>query len=794
MEDLFESYNSYIKTFCENLKGEVEKVMNNHEDYGGKVHICAISRKMPKLLDILHDDLKEIWDSLIVITEITLPFVDWNNMKAILLADDAIYYGSTFSAVYNQIRSYSPNVRIVPLCCIKASEAVLPFDNDLLATTLERSIGHYFVNCLSIVFRKQCTPFEVEFPVFSAKLPKAGCLNIKTLIDLLKKYGLDVYEINNHINQITEQSDAKTDIVELGINLSEDNKMCKKIRFFVKDDSLLISSICAYSVYQKELVMENMFQGTVYEDPWRYIYGRIGLRYINEYFYKTLCIAMNFLYSIDTFWGLKKIILKCVSDSLSEEGDLSIELRKREIQLLFGYDISEKLLKWYDQNKAMEQETFSLGIPQGIDGISADREFFPRDFKFIDYYNIVRNRLLKRFYYTSGAVMSLFYVQNVMLDKMNRVFYMMNSDRLKYGHTFSSIISLLKRSGLQMDEKDKIEDVHKWVDAHIDSATIVPQYILVEDSRQEKFWHRVFRSGENEIYFISHWARLCVAIFNKERELVGRNVLEEEFFSCMLSWIYKKFNLWNYFYDKSILKYELNSYNIYMQMDTGIISVMDVLCNLEIIQKPSGGKVALNDEMLDTELGTDSILPQNVMDDILDYMENLHKVMPNIDDYRYFVPFFNAKLGGAGITVANTEIDPLQHLFDFMESAVDCKMEKREMVRNFSSVKKQCYMTCLSEFTSRETWYSPCKKLKDEELYHEIENLLSADNMKSRGYMVLLKIIELTVWETDKEQLLDFLKVQKNSSSSDLMGMASSSNIHVYKKILQQGKKAWSFL
>lgn len=794
MEDLFDSYNGYINTFCENLKGEVEKVISRYEDYGGKVHICAISRKMPKLLDILHDDQKEIWDKLIIITEITLPFVDWNNMKAILLADDAIYYGSTFSAVYNQIRSYSSNIRIIPLCCIKASETVLPFDNDLLATTLERSVGHYFVNCLSIVFRKKCTPFEVEFPVFSAKLPQAGSLNIQTFTDLLRKHGLEVYEINNHINQVTEHGNNKIDkAVELGINLSEDNKMCKKVRIFIKGDSLLISSICAYSIYERELVKENMFQGTVFEEPWKYIYGKISTRYKNEQYYKTLCIALNFLYSIDTYWELKNTFFQCISDSLSEEGDLSIELRRREIQLLFGYDISEKLLKWYNQNKDNEQEAFSPDSPHDIDGISTDREFFPHDFKFTDYYHTVRDRLLKKFNYTSGAVMALFYVQNVMLDKMNRVFYMMNIDRLKYGHTFGSIVSLLQRAGLPMDGKDRIEDVHKWVDAHIDSATIVPQYILSEDSKKEKFWHRVFRSGENEVYFISHWARLCVAIFNKEKELIGREVLEEEFLSGLLSFIYKKFNLWNYFYDKSTIIYDSYSYNTYMQMDTGTISVMDVLYNLEILRKPNEGKVALNEEMLDTELGADSVLPQNVMEDILSYLKNLHQVMADIDDYRCFVPFFNAKLGGVEVTAINKNTDKLQCLFDFMQSVIDDQWERKEMIRKLSFVKKTCYLSLLSDITRDETWYSSHKVIDDRKLYLEIVNLLSEDKLYSYGYMTLLKIIELTVWEIEQENLLDYLRLQKNPSLNFLMGMASGSKSSIYKKIIQQGKKVWSF-
>lgn len=47
-------------------------------------------------MDLLHEQLRSIWDSLEIITEFTVPFIDWPKVKVLLLADDAIYYSSTF--------------------------------------------------------------------------------------------------------------------------------------------------------------------------------------------------------------------------------------------------------------------------------------------------------------------------------------------------------------------------------------------------------------------------------------------------------------------------------------------------------------------------------------------------------------------------------------------------------------------------------------------------------------------------------------------------------------------------
>ena len=77
---LFDNYNSYINTFCEKFLDEVKDAFIHHEDVKGKVYVCAISRKTPKLLDLLRTkkgDIDAIWDKLTIFTEITLPFIEW---------------------------------------------------------------------------------------------------------------------------------------------------------------------------------------------------------------------------------------------------------------------------------------------------------------------------------------------------------------------------------------------------------------------------------------------------------------------------------------------------------------------------------------------------------------------------------------------------------------------------------------------------------------------------------------------------------------------------------------------
>lgn len=164
MENLFDQFDIYIDSFCKCLQEQVEAIAKNAPKEN--VFICAISRKTPKLLDLLRNKLAPIWDKVTVFTEIAIPFMDWSNIRQLILIDDAIYYGSTFTAIYQQILELAPDVTIIPMCCVRASEANLTIDNDLKTTLVSRNKGHYFVNCLSRRFREQCLPFEVEFPVF----------------------------------------------------------------------------------------------------------------------------------------------------------------------------------------------------------------------------------------------------------------------------------------------------------------------------------------------------------------------------------------------------------------------------------------------------------------------------------------------------------------------------------------------------------------------------------------------------------------------------------------------------
>lgn len=796
MADLFDEYNGYISSFCENLRREVKQIIEKRkEDYSGKVHLCAIARKTPKLLDIVHQRLNDIWDKLLVVTEITLPFLDWKEIKVILLADDAIYYGSTFNSVYQQIRRYAPNVRIIPLCCIKATELSLPFDKDILTSSVQRSVGHYFVNCLSIDFRKQCNPFEIEFPVFTINLPDGHTFDKEILWDTLQGIDCTSYTVNNHISQILKRRNEEIDISEFGIDLSDDGKTCKKIRFYLKSGILLVSSICTYPIYQKILISDVPFKGTIYEELWNFITKKINGQLKDENYYKTLCIALNFIYSIDVFLNRQDMIKECISNQLEKE-DIPFELRQRELILLFGQEIADFALDWYKRTFVDgNAKAATMLNPMPVNGLYFDDEYLPNEFKFRDYYYAVQNRLFDKFENVLGALMALFYTQNVMLDKMNRSFFLIKEERLKYGHTFGSLSSILEKKGLGMKNLKNRKDMHRWVDAHIDSATIVPQYIKQNNAEDDTVWLRVFRSGENELYFVSHWTRLCIAVLSKELELTGTKMLPQEYFNSLITWIYKKYSLENFFYDESFYVYESYAYKMYMTTEEEPVSVYDTLYRLEIIVEPRKGYVSLNEDLLDVELTKASVLPEKLTENVMEDLTKLHKDFPKIEDYKFYLPFFDTELYDG--SEFKEKGDNLERLFSFMKDVVDRKFDNSSViVQYFSSLKKSVYMEEFSEKTHSQDWVTQIKN-SNKPLNLQIDELISQQN--KRGLITLLLIINSAVFGAIDRNFFNLLKEIDNSNLKFLMDYVAGvqdkngSTISFLKKILERGKQTWLF-
>lgn len=793
MEALFDEYNSYIDSLCDNILKAVDEILNQHLDTNGRVYFCAISRKMPKLLDILHGRLNEVWDRLYIFTEIAIPFIEWSEVKAVILADDAIYFGSTFKSVYQTIRDYAPDVKIVPISTIKASEVTLPFEKDLKTTYVPRVVGHYFVNCLSLSFRKKCTPFEVEFPVFQLKIPKG---KLSKVVNVLKKKNEEfgsgkVYVIDNEISSY-KNTKYKYGIAELGVIFSPEDEECKKVRLYCKDDALYFSSICPNMITRRMLAGNEMFSGTIFDTLWNNITKEIHDK-DTECAQKSLCIAANFIYSLDYFFNVWNFFSNELS-SIGIDTD-SITLRDRECFLLFGKNISNMFMEWIIEKK---KENYIFTHYEYINNlefkglVNSNEEFLP-NLQYRDFYSSVQNRLLSRFTNVQQLLISLFYVQGEMLDKMNRSFTQLDSDRLKYGHTFGSIFYLLSKRNKNVEEMPEI--VHSWIDAQIDAARLVPQYICVNTQKVENVWVRVFRSGENEMYVISHWARLCLAILKQELAILGTLMIDRVYFEALVTWIYRKYVLNKYSFFNAETRYNRNSYYTCIHIGKDEVNIIDMLVKMEILSEPKTGYISINSLLENDEILAGTVLPLKVMNEIKSYLEKLHDNNHRIYEVEYYTAFFDAKMFIGMDTEAVYDI--IGALFKFIKE----NNESKDNLGLFKKINilKDIKRKQIANVTHSEKWYLEAVKMQtDKNLDGFILNLLKDEN--NRDASVLHQIINIIFYPSkgNKDRLLLFLKTLNNPKWNFLISVVTGTENeallknNVVNEILKKGRTIWT--
>ena len=504
--------------------------------------------------------------------------------------------------------------------------------------------------------------------------------------------------------------------------------------------------------------------------------------------YQTLCMACNFFYSISMFLNKWNIISDSIEGAFGLNGG-TVDLRQRELDLLFGKDLASQLYEWYAYNIDVDNVFVDGVYLAEVDAMDSSEEYVPKNLMHWAYYHEVQERFLTKFHNVSGILLALLYIQNFMLDKMNRRYYLVNNERLKYGHTFGSLSRLLEKAGLGQWE-DRL-NMHAWVDAHIDSASIVPQYIKVENLLGEEVWTRVFRSGENEIHFVSHWARLSVDIMRKEMELTGLVKMDLAFFSGLLSWVYRKFQLATYFEDTVVCTYYTNRYGMNVKVGDLKMDVCDVLEKLEII-KIIDQLVELNENLLDEELMSGSILPDSVLEAIHGYLEDLGRDMVDLEEFQLFVPYFDARLYAG--QVSSSSVNYHQDFFALLTRLVK---DKTVTASEFSKQAKMIRIDYLGTFCHNKEWYEEHKNHSDGDLVVPILKLNEKANKSGLG--VLMNVVKMALGKNNETRLLQYVKMVGNPKLKFLQdlvaGMSSSgiSSTNLLQRILEKGYQVWMF-
>ena len=513
----------------------------------GDTVIVTVPRKGPRLMDFMETKNKKGFESALICSEHSLPFLFGDaetvkKIKRIIIVDDAVYYGTTITGVYNIVNTYrailNAEFDIIVITGIKDTKANTGGINVMYdEENREKSFGYYYIKQLAKDLNTINATLEIEFPTLCYRLRYPE--------------GTDVYALL--MKSIAGMSRCKdTYLVETyekksvtAIFSTDGNLLCsfRKCRFNIchnsdkgeyainvtvmspyalsneeSDLNMVFDDVDAIRPYWTRLVTEAIPDNTRHVFKVTEIAGDEpdnALMYSELKRLKTrsIVIAANYIASVLFFMQIKKELetaLQC--EFIDFDG-----LNRRDFHNIFGYsDTANELLDKLNAIMTKPEElTDNPDVKLRLLNVYADRgtmvfeKNYPKSqFTLPVFQNYVKE-LLNNAENTTEAVSALFFLQNGLIEKETRKQEKFNYYRLFFGQTFASIKEFLGKFAVG-EEEEKI--IHRLVDMKIDQCNIVPQYIL---DNETKNWRRVLRPGENEDLYLSHMARFVIMVYKE---------------------------------------------------------------------------------------------------------------------------------------------------------------------------------------------------------------------------------------------------------------------------------------
>lgn len=544
-----------IRSF-KGLKNRLVAWYNIINAKSGQTLVVTIARKGPRLYEYGHL-LSGENSRLSVVSEHALPFIlgpDFDKEYSnIVLADEAIYHGTTFERIYSLLLTglylsggnknrndiecipavistesqvFEKYIKIKEEHCFKISKEEIPFYIDSLITGFQ-SLGK---------------PYDVEFPMFYIQTGLSEEDNIslaEKMADNLKNHFGDnkifSYKVN-HWNREIEDNENNSGwskhiqnvSIVLDNLLSTDKGIVKpefwKIRIFVKKGRICIASFAPH-IIPSDYVTEysSLFEGSEeLKELWSKIHSQ-----------------MYFFHEEDSI-DYRQFITRKMEERdsvITEEHNFNYywEQQKQEYQyhckktliisanylLSFYYmtkvstflyetiknagihscdfvtDLSDlQYLFGYKLSQILKEKLDSLIFSSFIlkENILPEinkYELIPVTYK--DDFDKENINQFQKSRSVSQLISCNFSNQHRLIELKSRNRYALY-DRLRFGESFSS---LYRKLLLFSSEKKIIYQLHQGLDQRIDDGSIVPNYVCNNSLESSPFF-RMFRSGENE--------------------------------------------------------------------------------------------------------------------------------------------------------------------------------------------------------------------------------------------------------------------------------------------------------
>ena len=601
------------------LENDFEVLNTKLESWYGKLMaqdaiIVAIARKAPRLLGYCKYKFPYLYNPNVkVISDIAIPFVDWNNTKKrCLVIDEAIYHGTTFEKVLDVlakvINNESSEVEGLPLVITQDALSAPRIVNSLVEgwNLIDSDKCNFFIDSIISKFFDLGKPYDIEYPLFYLSLPTGKYSNeelgenIETVLNLMAADDEENFNIKPTFfkNVNYRREDGKTfsaftyctDYIydEYQETIKPD---FSKLRIFHTDDSICIASMAPHTINTRNLeTSNNMFVGKM-EEAWNLISKRAKDinnkedKNVEHQTQKSLVIFANYLLSANHFMRFKKKLERLFAVVLGY--DVDFYLNAEDLQLLVGIEKAECIKDILMDMNSVEDIYTPFKESNTIDSLIP--LMYKKDFLM----QLTLDNMFDR--KTIGSIISnvfsdLHWMVEVKSRRQPRSAY----DRLEFGESLSSINELC--AGL-LPEQSTAKNIHKNIDMRIDRGSMVPDYVCVNDAFNT-YWKRMFRSGENEDLIRDQHFRICINILSLYLSKINSTSISSDELKLLFALLANEEKIFSkkdgeyngIFASKMNVVYKNGDYRVQVLQNDEITDLLEKLENYHIISETDNSK------------------------------------------------------------------------------------------------------------------------------------------------------------------------------------------------------------
>lgn len=487
----------------------------------------GIARKAIRLFELMWYKYRKEEELPVIYSEHAIPFLKkkFDSNKIISLADDSIYYGSTYKRVFTILESVAGDEAcIFTLPVIMCEEAKtyladiikLPKELEEINLLIEKRDITNYVNNLTESFKKLGKPYDIEFPLFYFQIPEQLDLKeySKKISETINKQATDRIALDSTYYDVDERCS-----ILLNEKIKKDNYTIstdfRKLRFCERNGRGCITSYAPKFIPDYLLTKDTpLFRDTPFIEIWNEICESIyEIKDNPEYIMhckRSLVICANYIFSFISFLEIKNILDNDEENSAITNIDYRLDLF--DITLLVGDVLAPKIKNLLT---GLLNKKESINMPQiGI---------LP-----IERYEILPNELVEDFSYhvwedlnhckTISEFTSIYFSnQYRWIDNQTKSIALRTNERFNFGIGFESLIYKAQLWDKITEWKHLNVSIHKAIDIRIDEGSVVPRYIM-DESSNEHIWLRLFRCGENDDKYTTRLHKLVLKILMRIKE------------------------------------------------------------------------------------------------------------------------------------------------------------------------------------------------------------------------------------------------------------------------------------